>query len=107
MVQTDFGTKSDLRAILRHETGQGVFLAFSGCLEFNGGNCPFSVTQIGSTFRNEIAPRNWMACVREVMVAEVEYFVREDRKDCANCVVEHLQLLLSRRLQKSEKSGKL
>ena len=37
-----------------------MFLAFNRCLELNGGNGPFIVTQIGSAFLNEIAPSNGM-----------------------------------------------
>ena len=60
MVQTDVGTNRDLRAILRQETVRGMFLAFNRCLELNGGNGPFIVTQIGSAFLNEISPSNGM-----------------------------------------------
>ena len=85
-----------------------IFLAFNRCLELNCGNVPFIVTQIGSAFLNEIAPSSEMVRVREVTLAEIEYFVKEDRNDPANCAeVAHLQLPLSRGLQKNVKSKKL
>ena len=49
-----------------------------------------------------------MVRVWDVTLAEVEYFVREDRKDRANCTeVAHLQLPLSRSLQRNAKFKKL
>ena len=61
-------------AYLRPETAQGIFMNFKRLLDFNGGNLPFAVAQIGLAFRNEIAPRNGLLRVCEFQMAEIEHF---------------------------------
>ena len=57
---------------LRPETAQGIFVNFSRLLEQNGGKLPFAGAQIGTAFRNEIAPRSGLLRVREFTLAEIE-----------------------------------
>lgn len=66
---------------LRPETAQGIFVNFKRLLEYNGGKLPFAAAQIGSAFRNEIAPRAGVLRVREFQMAEIEHFVKETEKD--------------------------
>ncbi|KAL7717352.1 glycine--tRNA ligase [Entamoeba marina] len=82
MFQTNVGPEGESTAFLRPETAQGMFTLFKRNLEFNGNKVPFGVTQIGSVFRNEIAPRNGLLRVREFTLAEIEYFVLPNLKTC-------------------------
>ena len=41
---------------------------------------PFAAAQIGTGFRNEIAPRNGLLRVREFCMAEIEHFVHPEQK---------------------------
>ncbi|KAL6070514.1 glycine--tRNA ligase [Balamuthia mandrillaris] len=80
MFQTSIGPTGTLVGYLRPETAQGIFVNFKRLLEFNGGKLPFAAAQIGTAFRNEIAPRSGVLRVREFQMAEIEHFVREDKK---------------------------
>lgn len=42
---------------------------------------PFAAAQIGTGFRNEIAPRNGLLRVREFCMAEIEHFVHPEHKN--------------------------
>lgn len=75
MFQTSIGPTGDIAGFLRPETAQGIFVNFKKLLEFNGGRLPFAAAQVGSAFRNEIAPRAGLLRVREFTLAEIEYFV--------------------------------
>jgi glycyl-tRNA synthetase len=66
---------------LRPETAQGIFVNFKRLLEYNGGKLPFAGAQIGSAYRNEIAPRSGVLRVREFQMAEIEHFVKPTEKD--------------------------
>lgn len=59
---------------LRPETAQGIFVNFKRLLEYNQGQLPFAAAQIGSAFRNEIAPKSGLLRVREFTLAEIEHF---------------------------------
>ncbi|EZG83326.1 glycyl-tRNA synthetase [Gregarina niphandrodes] len=61
-------------AYLRPETAQGIFVNFRRLLEQNNGRMPFGGACVGTSFRNEIAPRNGLLRVREFPMAEIEYF---------------------------------
>eukprot|EP01055_Gregarina_sp_Pseudo9_P005173 Gregarina_sp_Pseudo_9__5172@NODE_556_length_2587_cov_18_504317_g525_i0_p1_GENE_NODE_556_length_2587_cov_18_504317_g525_i0NODE_556_length_2587_cov_18_504317_g525_i0_p1_ORF_typecomplete_len644_score148_12tRNAsynt_2b/PF00587_25/2_8e30HGTP_anticodon/PF03129_20/9_9e17_NODE_556_length_2587_cov_18_504317_g525_i0802011 len=61
-------------AYLRPETAQGIFVNFRRLLEQNAGRMPFGAACIGTSFRNEIAPRNGLLRVREFPMAEIEFF---------------------------------
>ncbi|KAA0171920.1 hypothetical protein FNF27_06191 [Cafeteria roenbergensis] len=81
MFATSIGPAGDLRGFLRPETAQGMFMNFRRLLDYNGGRVPFAATQIGSAYRNEIAPRNGLLRVREFTMAEIEHFVHPERKE--------------------------
>jgi len=81
MFRTTIGPRGDQTAFLRPETAQGIFVNFRDLLFYAGGRLPFAAAQIGSSFRNEIAPRSGLLRVREFQQAEIEHFCHPDRKD--------------------------
>lgn len=58
MFGTQIGPSGNMQGYLRPETAQGIFVNFRQLLGYNGGQMPFACAQIGTGFRNEIAPRN-------------------------------------------------
>jgi glycyl-tRNA synthetase len=81
MFQTFVGANADSesRTFLRPETAQGIFTNYKNVLDALHPKLPFGIGQIGKSFRNEIAPRDFLFRVREFSQMEVEYFV--DPKD--------------------------
>jgi len=80
MFKTEIGPTGKLTGYLRPETAQGIFVNFRRLLDYNGGRMPFAAAQIGSAFRNEIAPRSGLLRVREFTLAEIEHFVNPNDK---------------------------
>lgn len=81
MFQSSIGPSGKSIGYLRPETAQGMFVNFRKLLELNAGKMPFAAAQIGSAFRNEIAPRQGLLRVREFTLAKIEHFVHpEDKK---------------------------
>lgn len=68
---------------MRPETSQGIFVNFKRLLEYNHGQLPLSVAQIGNSFRNEISPRSGLLRVREFTMAEIEHFIDPNEKSHA------------------------
>jgi glycyl-tRNA synthetase len=62
---------------LRPETAQGMFVNFKNILDTYHPKLPFGIAQIGRSFRNEIAPREFLFRVRELEIMEFEYFLEE------------------------------
>lgn len=81
MFSTEIGPAGGIKAFLRPETAQGIFVNFKRLLEFNAGKLPFGVAQVGNAFRNEISPRSGLIRVREFTMAEIEYFLDPEDKD--------------------------
>lgn len=79
MFKTSIGASSDSdsQVFLRPETAQGMFVNFKNILDTFHPKLPFGIAQIGRSFRNEIAPRDFIFRVRELEIMEFEYFVRE------------------------------
>jgi glycyl-tRNA synthetase len=77
MFQTFVGAMADSesRTFLRPETAQGIFTNYKNVLDALHPKLPFGIGQIGKSFRNEIAPRDFLFRVREFSQMEVEYFV--------------------------------
>lgn len=67
----------DSLAYLRGETAQGMFTNFKNILDSFSPKIPFGIAQIGRSFRNEIAPRDYIFRVRELEIMEFEYFIKE------------------------------
>eukprot|EP00939_MAST-03C_sp_MAST-3C-sp1_P000338 g338.t1 len=80
MFKTTIGPEGNRVGFLRPETAQGIFVNFKKLLQYNSGKMPFAAAQIGTGFRNEIAPRNGLLRVREFCMAEIEHFVHPEEK---------------------------
>lgn len=63
---------------LRPETAQGMFVNFKNVQDSFHPKLPFGIAQIGKSFRNEIAPREFVFRVRELEIMELEYFLKEE-----------------------------
>ena len=74
MFQTELGPEHGSVAYLRPETAQGIFMNFRRAYD-QAGSLPFGMAQVGTVFRNEIAPRGGLLRVREFEQAEIEYFI--------------------------------
>eukprot|EP00696_Hemimastix_kukwesjijk_P000140 gnl/Hemi2/10193_TR3527_c0_g18_i1.p2 gnl/Hemi2/10193_TR3527_c0_g18~~gnl/Hemi2/10193_TR3527_c0_g18_i1.p2 ORF type:complete len:624 (+),score=248.33 gnl/Hemi2/10193_TR3527_c0_g18_i1:159-2030(+) len=80
MFGTQIGPEGHVRGYMRPETAQGIFVNFNRLLNYNGGRIPMTVAQIGTAFRNEIAPRAGLLRVREFTMCEIEHFVDPNNK---------------------------
>ncbi|NIM46721.1 MAG: glycine--tRNA ligase [Candidatus Aenigmarchaeota archaeon] len=78
MVKTFLSPTEDEIAYLRPETAQGIFIDFKRILVATRAKLPFGVAQIGSSFRNEISPRQFLIRLRAFNQMEVEWFVDPD-----------------------------
>ena len=88
MFETKVGPIEDdsLKAYLRPETAQLIFANFKNIIKTNRLKLPFGIAQIGKSFRNEIAPRNFIFRSREFEQMEIEYFIDGEKKE--NCPFE-------------------
>lgn len=79
MFRTSVGSVEgeDTAIYLRPETAQGMFVNFKNIIDSFHPKLPFGIAQIGRSFRNEIAPRDFIFRVRELEIMEFEYFVKE------------------------------
>jgi glycyl-tRNA synthetase len=84
MFKTSIGPEGTAVGYLRPETAQGLFVNFRRLLDLNAGKMPFAAAQIGTGFRNEIAPRSGLLRVREFCMAEIEHFVNPKDKSHPN-----------------------
>ena len=78
MFKTDVGI--DNFAYLRPETAQLIFADFKLVYDNARVKLPFGIAQIGKSFRNEIAPRDFLFRLREFEQMEIEYFVDPNEK---------------------------
>lgn len=78
MFKTSVGSVdgSDTTVYLRPETAQGMFVNFKNIIDSYHPRLPFGIAQIGRSFRNEIAPRDFIFRVRELEIMEFEYFFK-------------------------------
>ena len=60
---------------LRPETAQGMFVNFKLIADAMRLRPPFGIAQIGKNFRNEITTGNFIFRLRELEIAELEFFV--------------------------------
>jgi glycyl-tRNA synthetase len=61
-------------AYLRPETAQGVFIQFKNVVDTTRVRMPFGIGNTGTSFRNEVTPRNFTFRSREFEQAELEFF---------------------------------
>ena len=78
MFKTHIGVTEDSlnEVFLRPETAQGIFTEFKNVLRTSRKKLPFGIAQIGKSFRNEIAPGNFIFRTREFEQMELEFFCR-------------------------------
>lgn len=97
MFKTFIGSSSKRNAYLRPETAQGIFVNFSNLYRIARRKLPFGVCQIGKCFRNEISPRQGIIRVREMTLAECEYFLNPNDKSYSkfNEIKDEILLLLT------------
>lgn len=75
--------EESMQAYLRPETAQLIFANFKLIQDNSRLKLPFGIAQQGKSFRNEIAPRNFLFRSREFEQMEIEYFINPDKKeDC-------------------------
>lgn len=63
------------KVYLRPETAQGIFAQAKNVWDTNRVRVPFGIAQAGTSFRNEVTPRNYTFRSREFEQMEVEFFV--------------------------------
>ncbi len=80
MFKTNIGSVEDDSSVvyLRPETAQGMFVNFRNIVDTFYPDLPFGIAQIGKSFRNEIAARDFIFRVRELEIMEFEYFIRAE-----------------------------
>ncbi len=74
MFETKIGLGNPRQGYLRPETAQGIFVNFQNMYRYFREKLPFGTAQIGRGFRNEISPRQGIIRLREMTMAELEYF---------------------------------
>ncbi len=74
MFETEIGLGNSRHGYLRPETAQGIFINFQNLYRYFREKLPFGAAQIGRCYRNEISPRQGMVRLREMTLAELEYF---------------------------------
>ena len=75
MFSTEVGATGGSTAYFRPETAQNIFTAFRRISHALRLKLPFGIAQVGSVYRNEIAPRNFILRTREFTQLEIEMFV--------------------------------
>lgn len=65
-------------AYLRPETAQGVFIQWKNVVDTTRVRMPFGIGNTGTSFRNEVTPRNFTFRSREFEQAELEFFCHPD-----------------------------
>ncbi len=71
-------TEDDV-AYLRPETAQGIFVQFKNVVDTTRVRIPFGIGNTGTSFRNEVTPRNFTFRSREFDQAELEFFCQPDK----------------------------
>lgn len=66
---------------LRPELAQGIFTNYQNVKKTMNEKIPFGIGQIGTSFRNEVTPRNFIFRTREFTQMELEYFVNREQSD--------------------------
>ncbi len=75
MFQVDVGPTGQDKAYLRPETAQGAYLNFKRHFEIMRRKLPLGLIVIGKAYRNEIAPRQGVYRMRELIQAELQIFM--------------------------------
>ena len=86
-------------AFLRPETAQLIFTNFKFVQDNARLKLPFGIAQIGKSFRNEIAPRDFLFRLREFEQMEIEYFA-DPKEKCPYKIGNNKILVYSEEMQK-------
>lgn len=82
LVQSNLGNFSEdwtsSPSYLRGETCQGIYINFKNVVDTTRMKVPFGIAQVGKSFRNEIAPRQYLFRGREFEQMEMQMFVRPE-----------------------------
>ncbi len=81
MMKLDIGATGKQEAYLRPETCQTIFLCFDRIYKTMRSNLPLGIAQAGTSFRNEISPRNSLLRERELGQMEIEVFFNPFREN--------------------------
>jgi len=100
MFETIVGEET--KSYLRPETAQLIFTNFKLVYENERMKFPFGIAQIGKSFRNEIAPRDFLFRSKEFEQMEMEYFVKSS-KNCIYKIPDVEVLIYSEKDQKKNK----
>jgi len=92
----------DSFSYLRPETAQLIFANFKAVFEGARMKLPCGIAQMGKSFRNEIAPRNFLFRCREFEQMEIEYFIKPKQK-CSFEIPDIEILIYSEEYQKLNK----
>jgi glycyl-tRNA synthetase len=106
MLKTFLSPTEEEIAYLRPETAQGIFTDFKRILVATRAKLPFGVAQIGTSFRNEISPRQFIIRLRAFNQMEIEWFIdpKEINKNPKFKEAEDIKLrILTREAQKENK----
>lgn len=95
MFKTMVGAGKAKPGYLRPETAQGMFVNFQQVYRLGREKLPVGAVQVGTSFRNEISPRQGLIRLREFHQMEAELFVHPDDKTWPRFgAVKHEKLLL-------------
>lgn len=81
MLSTQVGPLQGSIAYLRPETAQGIFVNFKNIVFATRAKLPFGIAQVGTSYRNEISPRQFLSRLREFRQMEIEYFFNPEKAD--------------------------
>jgi len=83
MFETQVGVKKGetLKAYLRGEACQDIYLDFKNIVDSVRVKIPFGIAQIGKAFRNEITPKNFLYRTREFEQWDIQFFVHPKEED--------------------------
>ncbi len=83
MFSTQVGAAADQAhtAYLRPETAQSIFVNFKNVVSSSRVKIPFGIAQIGTAFRNEITPKQYLFRMREFEQMELEWFCKASDAD--------------------------
>ncbi len=79
MMKVNIGATQRVESYLRPETCQSIFLDFSRLYKNSRNSLPLGIAQAGSSFRNEINPRNTLLRAREFGQMEIEIFFNPEK----------------------------
>lgn len=96
MFTTGVGPIQDdaITSYLRPETAQVIFADFKLIQDNARMKLPFGIAQQGKSFRNEIAPRNFLFRCREFEQMEIEYFINPENKNDCPFEIQDLEILI-------------